>query len=187
VGNPRVKTRAQPYARQDISQCPWATPAARLAMDLHFKICRAKEEIQHLNVEIPRVATYIHDENRYLRTCEDQVRVFNPQLAHHIYLHRMERERFNTHHMQCLAQISKLQGFSGSIAPGQSIDKSPGASASIPNIKALNAMSINEPHDAQINQTTSEDDTEEDLREEEDDDEQISSALIDLLHISDDL
>jgi hypothetical protein len=77
-------------AHQDISQHPWATPAARLAMDLHFKICRAKEEIQRLNVEIPRVATYIRDENHYLRTCKDQVRVFNPQLAHHIYLHRME-------------------------------------------------------------------------------------------------
>jgi hypothetical protein len=85
--------------------------------------------------------------------------------------------------MQCLTQISQLQGFSGSI------DKSPGASASIPNIKALNAMSLDEPHDAQINQTTSEDDTKEDLEEEEeeeDDNKQISSALIDLLCISDD-
>lgn len=179
-------------ARQDISQRPWATPAARLAMDLHFKICRAKEEIQCLNVEIPRVATYIRDENHYLRTCEEQVRAFNPQLAHHIYLHRMERERFDTHHMRCLTKISQLRGFSGSIAPGESVDKSPGASASVPNIKASNAMPVDEPHDARNKggaQTTSADDTEEDLEEEdeeEDSDEQISSALVDLLHISDD-
>jgi len=180
-------------ARQDISQRPWATPAARLAMDLHFKIHRAKEEIQRLNVEIPRVATYIRDENRYLRTCEDQVRVFNPQLAHHIYLHHMEQERFDTHHLRRLTQISQLQGFSGSIAPGQSIDKSPGASASVPNIKVPNAMSVGKRHDARTKvraQTTSEDDTEEDLEEEEEEEdaaEQISSALVDLLHISDDL
>jgi hypothetical protein len=58
-------------ARQDISQRIWATPAGQLAMDLHFKICRAKEEISHLNIEIRRVATYLCDEDRYLCSCED--------------------------------------------------------------------------------------------------------------------
>ncbi|KAJ7794046.1 hypothetical protein B0H14DRAFT_2309413, partial [Mycena olivaceomarginata] len=38
---------------------PWATPAARALMDTHFKILRAKEEIQHLNIEIRRLVTYI--------------------------------------------------------------------------------------------------------------------------------
>jgi hypothetical protein len=37
---------------RDISQSLWATPAAQLATDLHFKICRAKEEIQRLNIKI---------------------------------------------------------------------------------------------------------------------------------------
>jgi len=41
-------------ARQDISDRPWATLAGRLAMDLHFKIERAHEEITRLNVEIRR-------------------------------------------------------------------------------------------------------------------------------------
>jgi hypothetical protein len=179
-------------ARQDISQRPWATPAARLAMDLHFKICRAKEEIQRLNIEIPRVATYIRDENRYLRACEDQIRIFNPQLAHHIYLHRMERGRFDAHHMHCLTKISRLKGFSGSIAPGQSIDTSAGASASVPNIKASDAMPVDEPPHPPLvigGQTTPEEDTEEDLEEEEaveDSVEQISGALYDILRVSDD-
>src|ERR1700690_4193289 len=39
-------------AHQNISHQVWATPAGRLAMDLHFKICQAKEEIIRLNVEI---------------------------------------------------------------------------------------------------------------------------------------
>jgi hypothetical protein len=38
-------------ARQDISQHPWAMPATRHATDLYFKMCRAKEEIQHVNNE----------------------------------------------------------------------------------------------------------------------------------------
>jgi hypothetical protein len=102
-------------AHQDILHRPWATPAARLAMDLYFKICRAREEIQRLNIEIPRVATYIQDEDRYLRTCEDQVHTFDLPLAHHIYLYRMEQGRFNAHHIHCLTKISQLKGFSGSI------------------------------------------------------------------------
>lgn len=178
-------------ARQDISQRPWATPAARLAMDLHFKICRAKEEIQRLNIEIPRVATYIRDEDLYLRACEDQVRAFNPQLAHHIYLHRMERGRFIAHHTSCLTKISQLKGFSGSITPGQSVDTSAGASASVPNIKP-SATPIDEPLDARHEvggQIPPEEDTEEDLEEEEEVDdsvEVIASALVDILHVSDD-
>ena len=31
--------------REDISQCPWASPMARLVLDTYFKMCRAQEEI----------------------------------------------------------------------------------------------------------------------------------------------
>jgi hypothetical protein len=178
-------------ARQDILQRAWATPAAQLAMDLHFKICRAKEEIQRLNIEIPRVATYIRNEDRYLCACEDQVHTFNSQLAHHIYLHRMEQGRFNAHHMSCLTKILQLKGFSGSIVPGQSVDTFTGASASVLNIKAPSATPIDEPLDAQLEvggQMPLEEDTEEDLEEEEeveDSVEQIASALVDILHVLD--
>ena len=37
--------------RQDIRSRPWATPAARLAMDSYFKVLHAAEEIERLNVE----------------------------------------------------------------------------------------------------------------------------------------
>ena len=30
---------------EDISQCPWASPMARLVLDMYFKMCRAQEEI----------------------------------------------------------------------------------------------------------------------------------------------
>lgn len=44
---------------QDICSHPWATPAAYLTMDSYFKVLHAEEEIVCLNVEIPRLATYI--------------------------------------------------------------------------------------------------------------------------------
>ncbi|KAG0700154.1 hypothetical protein DFH29DRAFT_876763 [Suillus ampliporus] len=54
-------------AHADVSQAPWSSPAARSAMDLCFKMCRAWEEISHLNVEICRLVTCIQDEDAYLR------------------------------------------------------------------------------------------------------------------------
>ena len=61
-------------ARQDISHRPWATPAGRLAMDLYYKISRAQEEVDRLDIEVRRVATYLRDEHHYLRYMEEKVR-----------------------------------------------------------------------------------------------------------------
>ncbi|KAG1719798.1 hypothetical protein EDD22DRAFT_983278 [Suillus occidentalis] len=62
-------------AHQDISQCPWAMPAAHQATDLYFKMCRAKEEVLHLNNKIRRLVTYIHDEEHYLHDCYTQLKL----------------------------------------------------------------------------------------------------------------
>ncbi|EIW83300.1 hypothetical protein CONPUDRAFT_42015, partial [Coniophora puteana RWD-64-598 SS2] len=105
-------------ARQDIRTRPWATPAGRIAMDEYFKMCRAREEIVRLNVEIRRVATYLHDEMNYLRACEDHYRPTNVVLAHQISLHRQERERFSALHRRRLAEIAALPKFGGNVTPG---------------------------------------------------------------------
>ncbi|KAG1869718.1 hypothetical protein C8R48DRAFT_746887 [Suillus tomentosus] len=102
--------------RADVSRHPWSSPGARSAMDLYFKMCWAREEIQRLNIETRRLATYIQDEDIYLRRCEDQLKDANPALAH-----------------QRLYDISRLSGFSGIITPGASINTSLGDSASTPN------------------------------------------------------
>jgi hypothetical protein len=154
-------------------------------MDLHFKISRAKEEIGRLNVEIRRVATYLRDEDCYLRTCEAQIQEFNPQLAHQVALHRSERGRFNAHHLRRLTEISQLSGFTGTIVPGVSIDSGSGASASNPIIKPPEVAS----DDTEQVVIRAEDDTIEDLEEDqgaEESDEEISRAVYDVLRVSDD-
>jgi hypothetical protein len=99
--------------RQDIRSRPWATPAARLAIDQSFKLRRAKEEIKRLNIEIRRFATYMRDEDAYLRLKESSIVVSNPALANQIAIHRMERGRFNVHHTDILRKIYLLKGFTG--------------------------------------------------------------------------
>ncbi|KAG1892512.1 hypothetical protein F4604DRAFT_1875834 [Suillus subluteus] len=97
--------------RVDISQAPWSSPAARSAMDLHFKICHTQEEITCLNVEV-------HYEDDYLWVSEEQLRLTGPALAHQISILRNIHGQFNSCHLKWLQDISRLTGFSGTLIPG---------------------------------------------------------------------
>ncbi|KAI5987365.1 hypothetical protein EDD15DRAFT_2372312 [Pisolithus albus] len=105
--------------REDISQRPWASPAVHAAMDHYFKVCRAEEEIECLNVEVRRIITYLRDEDRY-----------------------MKASRFTSHHLRLLAEISGLHGFTGIILPGKSTKTNPGDSAGEPATVIPSAVSI---------------------------------------------
>ena len=108
-------------ARQDIRRKPWATPAARLAVDQAFKLERAEEEITRLNIEVPRLATYIRDEDTFLKAKEVELAITNPALANQIGIYRMERGRFNAHHLKILGKIHLLPGYTGPIEFGTHI------------------------------------------------------------------
>ena len=118
-------------ACQDISHRPWATPAGWLAMDLYYKISRAWKEINQLNVEVHCIATYLHNEDHYLRYMEDKVEASNPHMAHQIWLDQLLHRCFHSHHKQCLPVISHLPGFSGDIQPGISERMGKGESVTV--------------------------------------------------------
>lgn len=109
-------------SRQDVRDRPWTKPACRVVIDHYFKLERAREEIQRLNVEIRRVVTYIRDEDKILRSKEADISLENPGLAHQVKLYRMERGRFNARHMERFRKLASLPGFSGSIIPGTSTE-----------------------------------------------------------------
>ncbi|KAI6020369.1 hypothetical protein BKA83DRAFT_4464675 [Pisolithus microcarpus] len=113
-------------SQQDVSQQPWTMPAARLMMDWYFKKCHALEEVQHLNVEICCFITYVQDEDRYLRRCEEQLRATHGPLAHQISIRRNVHGRFDTLHLKHLYNISQLHGFNGMLTPGISALKATG-------------------------------------------------------------
>ncbi|KAG1847037.1 hypothetical protein F4604DRAFT_1884071 [Suillus subluteus] len=151
-------------ARQDVSQHPWATPTGHLTMDTYFKMRCAWEEIQHLNVEIRRVATYLHDESKYLLKCKMQLKPLHPALAHQVSLYHKVHARFTRHHLHRLHKISMLKGFMGSIIPGTSIEQGPGTSTSFPTVCIPSKLV----HDGLSMPQEGEDDLMEDLEEEED-------------------
>ncbi|KIM59405.1 hypothetical protein SCLCIDRAFT_126248 [Scleroderma citrinum Foug A] len=118
--------------RQDISMRPWASPAAQLAINTYFKLCRAKEEVVRLNVEICRLVTYLVDEERYLRACKALYQDTHPALAHQISRCHAICSRFTPLHLCSLEKISHLPGFSRTLTPGISVLHGPGDSASVP-------------------------------------------------------
>lgn len=163
-------------ARQDIRRKPWATPAARLAIDQAFKLERAEEEVAQLNIEVPRLATYIRDEDICLRTKEMELLATHPALAHQVALHRMERARFNAHHLKVLGKIYLLPGYTGSVGFGIRVTEAPIPSED-PKEPALPAGAA----------PSHEEDLEEELEEEqagEDEEVAVLGAVFSVLNIS---
>ncbi|KAG2117688.1 hypothetical protein BD769DRAFT_1629740 [Suillus cothurnatus] len=155
----------------NISSLPWSSPAARSAMDLYFKMCRARKEICRLNIEVCRLVTYIRDEDKYLRECKDRLTVANPALAHQIAIH------------QNLHDISKLPGFTGTLVPGVSVCMGAGDSASLPDphipASMFAALAVHDPS-SPVGVDTQEELDEEEVAEE------TSRSLQDIVLITDD-
>ncbi|KAJ6600447.1 hypothetical protein DFH09DRAFT_901486 [Mycena vulgaris] len=118
--------------RAEIQSRPWTRPAYRLSMDRYFKILRAREEIKRLNVEIPRVVTWIRDENRVLRKKEAELRVVEGKseaeveadrgMVVQICMYRQRRGRFDEGHMRRFYALAQTPGFTGSLVPGSSLE-----------------------------------------------------------------
>ncbi|KAI6104922.1 hypothetical protein EV401DRAFT_2060716 [Pisolithus croceorrhizus] len=156
---------------ENVSQRPWAHPTARFTMDTYFKMCRAEEEIERLNVEICRVITYMRDEEHFLRTCEEKINNIHPALGHQISQRRKLHLRFNGSHLKRLHDIAMLPGFAGTLIPG---------------VSALKGPAPLQPPPSQISQRNVLDSIQ-DLEEEEEvecEAEEASHALQDLLEVS---
>ncbi|KAG6895726.1 hypothetical protein C0992_013015 [Termitomyces sp. T32_za158] len=135
--------------RQDVRERAWARPAARLAMDHYFKMERAREEIQRLNIEIKRVVTHMQDEEAFLLAKEVDARSKDAVLAFHIRCYREERTRFYEIHRRRFKKLAQNPHFTGSIVPGTSRDKplllepttsNPVATTSNPTLTTSNAV-----------------------------------------------
>ncbi|KAJ7745632.1 hypothetical protein B0H14DRAFT_3097129 [Mycena olivaceomarginata] len=105
-----------------ISSRPWTRRSYWLAMDSYFKILRAREEIQRLNIEIKRVVTWIDNEDRFLRKKEEELKETDPLLAVQVTRYRQQRGRSDLYHMHRFWALAKVPGFTGSVVPGISIE-----------------------------------------------------------------
>lgn len=110
-------------ARDDIRKQPWAQRINRRAMNLYFNIKRAHEEIARLNVEIPRLLTFMYDEHADYYHTISRLLMSHPSLAYELSRRWQYRTRVHIHIASCLYQTSRLPGFTGSLKTGQHVDR----------------------------------------------------------------
>ncbi|KAJ7937730.1 hypothetical protein B0H13DRAFT_2226465 [Mycena leptocephala] len=102
---------------------PWATPTARLVLDMYFKIERAQEEVDRLNIEMRRFVTYMRDEKQLLDYKVREVSQRDPNLAFFIQRYQWRRGRFDDGHMARLTKLAQQLGprFTGTLVPGKRV------------------------------------------------------------------
>ncbi|KIM63445.1 hypothetical protein SCLCIDRAFT_94971, partial [Scleroderma citrinum Foug A] len=100
-------------AHLDIRECDWTKPAYREATLKYFKLCRAKEEITHLNVEICRLHTLIHDEAISVANVINKLQQSNRMLAQELHWQYCSHLAINAIHINCLDRIKSCPDFSG--------------------------------------------------------------------------
>ncbi|KAG1722924.1 uncharacterized protein EDB91DRAFT_1037898, partial [Suillus paluster] len=101
------------YSRTDIREADWTKPAYREATTKHFKLLHAREEVSHLNIEIHRLCTFIHDEETDTSKVIEDLQSSNPLLASELRRQWRSRSAINMLHIFQLNQIEAIPGFSG--------------------------------------------------------------------------
>ncbi|KAF8510085.1 hypothetical protein JB92DRAFT_2728674, partial [Gautieria morchelliformis] len=105
-------------SRHDITEKSWSIPANRLVASKYFKIVRAREGIQHLNIEICRMHTWVQDEDRQLKNAYQHLSSTQPELATELLSLFHVRSRVNNIHRAHLDTIYEFPGFTGVSRPG---------------------------------------------------------------------
>ncbi|KAG2151063.1 uncharacterized protein EDB93DRAFT_1083631, partial [Suillus bovinus] len=101
------------HSRTDIRDADWTTPAHQEATVKYFKLQHARKEIQHLNIEVHRLRTAIHDEKTKTIAMIDQLLITNSPLAVELRRRWQARAAVNAVHLYRLDRIESQPAFSG--------------------------------------------------------------------------
>ncbi|KAJ8579485.1 hypothetical protein M405DRAFT_870224 [Rhizopogon salebrosus TDB-379] len=100
-------------SRSDIRTLDWTKPAHREATVKYFKLQRAHEEIQRLNIEICRLCTAIRDEELTVNATIDALLISNRPVGLELQRQWRGRAAINAVHLFRLDQIMSQASFSG--------------------------------------------------------------------------
>ncbi|KAG1851367.1 hypothetical protein F4604DRAFT_1883575 [Suillus subluteus] len=103
--------------RQDVREKPWAKPAVREVMHQWLRIKRAKEEIEHCNVEVRRLHTAIIDEHQHFNLILNSL-ADDSLLKVAVEEFCARRRLINFQLLARISQIYALSGFTGVASPG---------------------------------------------------------------------
>ena len=92
---------------------PWTKPAIREAMKKYLRVCRAREELNRCNVEIRRVLTSIHDEDRQFSGIIQRLKDRKSSILGPVVEYCTHPRRVNSLLLGHIQQTFNLNGFSG--------------------------------------------------------------------------
>ncbi|KAG1853525.1 hypothetical protein F4604DRAFT_1686334 [Suillus subluteus] len=102
------------HSRHCILEKPWTSKGNREVANNFFKIQRAREEIQRLNVEVARLSAWVDHEDAHLKSTFKSLVESDPTLLHEISCMYEERRRVNDVHRKRIQAIRDLPGYCGS-------------------------------------------------------------------------
>ncbi len=110
-------------ARQDIREKPWANRSHRTATATYFNVKRAREEIERLNVEMPRLFSAVIDDHVDYVHAIKATNETNPDLAHELRTRQKFNNTVNGKVVTWLQKAAALQGFSGRLVYGRRVGR----------------------------------------------------------------
>ncbi|KAJ4501352.1 hypothetical protein C8R41DRAFT_749665 [Lentinula lateritia] len=116
--------------RHSILDKKWADPVVRHLMKQHRQVARAKEEIQHCNIQIRRLQTSIFDEDKKFQKVLEHLKDTSMYFPVHDFINR--RRAVNQLLLSRIYQTQALPGFTGNRNPGVREGSGPPTSTSVP-------------------------------------------------------
>ncbi|KAL0063013.1 hypothetical protein AAF712_010144 [Marasmius tenuissimus] len=117
----------------DLAHVPWAQPGPRECTRLYFGLKRAREEIARLNIEIPRLVSFMIDDHADHHHAVNRAREADDlDLAAELEYRMDVGSEINGHIAIRLVQTSELEGFTGTLLPGERTGRDPVLTDSAP-------------------------------------------------------
>ncbi|KAG6377663.1 hypothetical protein JVT61DRAFT_14428 [Boletus reticuloceps] len=101
------------YSQLGVHGQHWSQLAYREATVKYFKLHRAHEEVVRLNVEVRRLRTAIHDEDKHTRKVISELLTSNPPLGLELQQQYRMHAGINAVHLRRLDKIEKLPEYTG--------------------------------------------------------------------------
>ncbi|KAK7039291.1 hypothetical protein VNI00_010196 [Paramarasmius palmivorus] len=107
----------------DLSNAAWADPDNREVVQLHFRILRAKEEINRLNIEAKRLISFMLDDHADYYITIKRLAETNFELAEELRQRSEYLSRINARIAERLVQTSEIPEFTGDLTPGERVGR----------------------------------------------------------------
>lgn len=100
-------------SRNDIRSKPWADPVVKTFLNQYFRLTRAKEELNRLNVEMRRLRTWIRDDEASTYAIAESLKATNPDLSYEIHRRLSLKTLVNDRIWRQLDEVEHYRGFTG--------------------------------------------------------------------------